>query len=178
MLKSLKVLNGRRTTIHRFEASDISDSYVQWLNDPVVTRYSNQRFFRHTYDSCCDYLNSFETSDNVFLKICSIDPVTMIGTMTAYVSIPHRTVDIGIMIGDRSVWGNGYGQDAWNTFLQWLGSLPTVRKVTGGAIRSNIAMLRIMERSGMTLEAIRPGQQLLDGVPEDVLYFGRFLGDT
>ena len=43
-----------------------------------------------------------------------------IGTMTAYISVHHGTVDVGIMIGAKSVWGEGYGQDAWNTFVNWL----------------------------------------------------------
>ena len=80
------------------------------------------------------------------------------------------------MVGLRSEWGQGYGQDAWNTLLTWLLDRDCVRKVTAGTMRCNLAMVRLMERSGMSLEAVRPQQELLDGVPQDLLYFGRFSG--
>jgi RimJ/RimL family protein N-acetyltransferase len=41
-------------------------------------------------------------------------------------------------------------------------------------MRCNAPMVKLMERSGMTLEAVRPQQELLDGVPQDMLYFGKF----
>jgi RimJ/RimL family protein N-acetyltransferase len=49
-----------------------------------------------------------------------------------------------------------------------------LRKVTGGAMRANVAMVRIMEKSGMTLEAVRGAQELLEGKPQDLLYYAKF----
>jgi len=98
----------------------------------------------------------------------------MVGTITAYVSMPHRTADMGIMIGDRSVWGKGVGQDAWAILLKWLLSHNGVRKVTGGTMRCNQGMVKIMERSGMMLESVRPKQELLNGIPVDLVYYGKF----
>ena len=94
--------------------------------------------------------------------------------MTAYVSPFHGTADVGIMVGRSSVWGRGIGQDAWETLLSWLFEQAKIRKVTAGTMRSNVAMVRIMERSGMMHEATRAGQELLDGIPQDLLYFAKF----
>jgi hypothetical protein len=41
-----------------FEAADINATYLGWLNDPEVTRYSNQRFHQHTPESCAANLES------------------------------------------------------------------------------------------------------------------------
>jgi hypothetical protein len=35
-------------------------------------------------------------------------------------------------------------------------------------------MQRLMERSGMMLEARRIGQEIIEGKPEDILYYARF----
>jgi RimJ/RimL family protein N-acetyltransferase len=66
------------------------------------------------------------------------------------------------------------GQDAWNTLLNWFIDERRVRKVTAGTMRCNAPMVKLMERSEMTLEAVRPQQELLDGVPQDMLYYGKF----
>jgi RimJ/RimL family protein N-acetyltransferase len=51
-----------------------------------------------------------------------------------------------------------------------------VRKVTGGTLRCNAAMVRIMQACGMQPDGVRAGQELVDGEPQDVLYFARFAG--
>ena len=81
---------------------------------------------------------------------------------------------MGILIGRRQAWGQGLGQDAWSTLMSWFLEEVKVRKATGGTIRSNLAMVRIMENSGMTLEAVRGGQELLEGKPQDLLYYAKF----
>lgn len=174
MLPPLDAVAGRLVVLRPFLASDVTNVYVSWLNDPQVVRFSNQRFRQHSLSSCLDYVSSFHGTANRFLKILRQEDGRMVGTMTAYAALHHGTVDMGIMVGCLSAWGQGIGQDAWNTLLHWLLSAGGVRKVTGGAMRSNQAMVRIMERSGMTLEAVRPGQEVLDGVPQDLVYFGKF----
>jgi RimJ/RimL family protein N-acetyltransferase len=42
----------RRLRLRPFQAADINDTYLGWLNDPEVTRFSNQRFHQHTAESC------------------------------------------------------------------------------------------------------------------------------
>lgn len=174
MHKGFTQITGRKVLLRRFLQSDITPEYISWLNDAEVVRYSNQRFIKHTELSCRAYCDSFLNTSNLFLTIRTLDADLAIGTMTAYFSLPHETVDIGILIGRKSVWGSGVGQDAWNTLVNWLIEDQRVRKVTAGTLSSNKAMIRIMERSGMHREAIRPKQELLDGEPLDLHYFGKY----
>jgi RimJ/RimL family protein N-acetyltransferase len=157
-----------------FTEADITEAYLGWLNDPVVTRYSNQRFVRHDRSSCLRYLASFTGSRNLFLSVERLDDNRAIGTMTAYVSEHHGTVDVGILIGDRSVWGKGCGQDAWDTLTGWLLAQPYVRKVTAGTLAANTGMIRLAEKSGMTFEGRRVRQEIVEGEEVDILHYGRF----
>lgn len=167
-------LQGELVTLSRFEPSLVDERYLGWLNDAEVLRFSNQRFRTHNRDNCLAYLKSFEGSDNLFLSVRRKDDALPIGTMTAYFSIAHGTVDIGIMIGERKVWGRGYGQDAWNTLQHALSNLDGIRKITAGTLASNSGMLNLMQRSGMHLEAVRKEQELVDGVPTDIHFYARF----
>ena len=146
--------------------------YISWLNDPEVVKYSNQRFIEHTEVSCRAYLESFMNTPNLFLMVRSLEDDLALGTMTAYVSLQHSTVDIGILIGQKSRWGNGIGYDAWQTLVNWFLEIRAIRKVTAGTIGSNKRMIRVMERSGMHCEAIRPKQEFFNGLYDDIHYFG------
>lgn len=163
-------LAGARVQLATFTGADIGAPYLGWLNDPQLMRYSNQRFRQHSEQSCRAYLASFAGTDNLFLAIRHEGQ--MIGTMTAYVSAVHGTVDMGLLIGAGRQ-GQGLGKDAWATLMAYL--LGTgLRKVTGGTLACNGAMLGVMRATGMQPDGVRRAQELVDGVPQDVLHFASF----
>jgi RimJ/RimL family protein N-acetyltransferase len=170
-------LKGNQIALKPFLVADINDAYINWLNDQAVVKFSNQRFLTHNYDSCLRYQASFNGTDNLFMAIRRISDDKLIGTLTAYVSKQHGTVDVGIMIGDKSAWGMGYGLDAWLTMTNWLLNRNDIRKLTAGALACNFGMIKLMERSGMVLEATRKFQEIVDGCPVDILYYAKFNGN-
>jgi RimJ/RimL family protein N-acetyltransferase len=167
-------LTTKRLRLRPFQTADITATYLGWLNDPSVTRFSNQRFFRHTSESSAAYLDRFEGSSNSFLLIEQRTDGRPIGTATVYRQVHHGTADIGLMLGERSCWGQGFGLEAWQVLLEALLAEPGLRKITGGTARPNRAMVRIMEQSGMELEAVRTRHELIEGQPVDLLYYARF----
>jgi [ribosomal protein S5]-alanine N-acetyltransferase len=174
MLEPMPELRTPRLRLRPFVAADIGPAYLGWLHDSEALRFSNQRFRSHTADSCAAYLASFEGSDNVFVSIRLAEGDQAIGTMTAYRSRHHGTADIGILLGERSAWGQGLGQEAWDAMLGWLAGLEGMRKLTCGTLAGNLPMRRLAERSGMTLEGVRRAQELVGGEPQDMLLFARF----
>lgn len=165
-------LTGNLVRLRKFSVDNITDEYIRWLNDPNVVKYSNQRFRQHNQETCLTYLKSFENSDHIFIAI--YQDLKFIGTMTAYISKIHQTADMGIMIGDRQYWGKGVGKDAWITLMQGLFDQFQLRKITGGTLRCNKAMVNIMISSGMQPDGIRIEQELVDGNPVDILHFAKF----
>lgn len=166
---------GAKVLLRPFTRNDISGEYLGWLNDPVTMRYSNQRFRRHDSQSSLSYLSTFEGSPNLFLAIDGANG-RRFGTMTAYVSPEHGSADLGILIGDRSAWGQGYGLDAWQTLMLLL-LRQGLRKVTGGTLDCNTGMLAIFTRSGMHFEGRRQRQEIVEGAEHDILYYARFADD-
>ena len=94
--------------------------------------------------------------------------------MTIYRNENHGTADIGLMMGNKSYWRQGLGLEAWRVVLKELLKEPSIRKVTGGTARPNTGMVKIMEQSGMKLEAVRHQQELIEGKPVDLLYYAKF----
>ena len=168
------VLQGEKVLLRQFVAADIDENYIAWLNDSDVVRFSNQRFLKHDRESCSRYLATFEETKNLFITVRRLSNDSALGTMTAYVSNHHGTVDVGIMIGDKSVWGHGCGQDAWNILISWLLERNDIRKVTAGTLACNTGMIKLMERSGMHYEATRKAQEKVNEEIVDILYYAKF----
>ena len=160
--------------ISQFTEDDITAEYIGWLNSPEVMRYSNQRFHKHDLKSCTRYFKSFDGTPNLFLSIRLRQDDVVIGTMTAYRNLHHATADVGIMIGSTIGTGRGFGVEAWKSLIGWLLVDGGARKVTAGTLACNHAMVRLAEKSGMTLEGTRLAQEIVDDQPQDMLLFGKF----
>ncbi len=167
-------LNTARLKLRPFLEADVTPNYLAWLQDPIVTRFSNQRFRLHTLASCLAYQQSFQANANCFLMVEYKENGTAIGTMTVYRAPQHGTADIGLMLGNRNYWRKGLGLEAWRAVLEELLQETDLRKVTGGAAKPNTGMVRIMEQSGMTLEAVRQRQEVIQGDAVDLVYYARF----
>ena len=178
MSARLPELRGEKVVLRPFAPEDITTDYVGWLNDRHVTRFSNQRFREHSFDSCRAYLASFEGTPNLFVSVRLASNGQAIGTMSAYRNLHHNTCDVGIMIGAREYWSGGYGQESWNLLLDWLLAREPdgggVRKVTAGTLACNGGMVKLMERSGMTRTPSRGAQEIVEGEPQDIVLYGRF----
>lgn len=168
-------LQGLRVHLRAMRASDIGDTHLGWLQDPEVVRFSNQRFATHSLESCRRYLESFEGGPHLYASIRRSADDRALGTLTAYRSRPHGTADIGILLGERSVWGQGFGGEAFALLADWLAAQPGMRKLTCGTLACNPGMRRIAERAGFHEEGRRRAQEIVDGRAEDIVYFARFV---
>lgn len=167
---------GLKVVMQKFGETDLTDQYIGWLNDPVTMRFSNQRFLRHDRRSCERYLATFKDSPNLFYSVRDKATCNAIGTLTAYVSTVHGTADMGILIGNSSAQGKGFGLDAWMTLMTHLQDQCNIRKITAGTLACNTAMLRLAAKAGMVPDGQRKLQEVVDGVPQDMLYFAKFAG--
>ncbi|MBI4615899.1 MAG: GNAT family N-acetyltransferase [Planctomycetes bacterium] len=170
-------IEGPSLALVPFGDRSITEEYLGWLNDPDLMRYSQQRFRRHTAESCREYLRSFQGSPNFFWSVIRRADSLAVGTMTAYVEPEHGCADIGILIGHPGIRGHGGGREAWGLGMAFLFEHRGMRKVTGGTVAANVPMVRIFLHWGMRLEGIRRDQQLIDGCPTDVLLFGTLAGE-
>jgi RimJ/RimL family protein N-acetyltransferase len=168
-----------RLRIVPFSEKYLTPRYVDWLNDPMVVRYSEQRHKKHTLESCRQYWQSFIDSPHIFWAMTAIEPpLGHIGNMNAYIDTANSVADVGILIGERTVWGKGYGLEAWVAVCNYLLRDVGMRKVTAGTITANKGMMRIMEKAGMVADGRRIRQCLVDGAEVDVIHAALFKTKT
>lgn len=171
------VLETHRLRLEPFAEAHLTERYVRWLGDPAVMKYSEQRFRTHTLASNREYWASFVGTPNLFYAVVAKDgELGHIGNLNVYVDVRHGSADIGILVGDPKSWGKGYGAEAWAAMLQHLLRDRGLRKVTGGCVANNEAMVRIMKRCGMVEDGRRVRQYVYDGEEVDVVYYASFSG--
>ncbi len=173
-IKGLFPIIAGEIKLRLFREDDITDSYVSWLNDPEVVKYSNQRFRVHSIATSTEYFLTFEGGSSIFLAVVARDGGQVFGTMTIHCIPQHEIADVGILIGEREYWGKGIGKSAWGAVLELLSNDACVRKVTGGTLSCNFGMIKIMKDTGMQEDGVRIAQELVDGQAHDIVHFAKF----
>ncbi len=166
-----------RLRIVPFAERHLTERYVSWLNDPIVVRFSQQRFRAHTLRSCREYWESFRGSDDEFWAVEARDPeLGHIGNLTISRDVRHGVADIAILIGERRVWGAGLGHEAWIAMCDDL-FRRGVRKITAGTLSTNDRMLSLMRRAGMVPDGVRHRHEIFEGREVDLVFAALFRED-
>lgn len=141
---------------------------VKWLNDPDIVQFSEQRHRKHDEESQAHYIDN---GPDVFREIHAGQ--SFIGTITASIDKNNSVANVGILIGEKSEWGKGYGTEAWRAFCEQL-LRHGIRKIEAGAMACNFGMMHIFRKTGMHEEAVIPYHFLLDGKLIDMVQWGKF----
>lgn len=169
------IIEAKRLRIVPFSEEQLTPRYISWLNDPEVVRFSKQRRHTHTLESCSEYLESFKGTPNFFWAILARDhQLEHIGTMNAYIDTVNLVADVGIMIGEKRVWGAGYGSEALSAVCNYLIKEVGTKKVTVGTLSENKAMISIARNAGMVEDGRRIHQEIFEDSEVDILHFAMF----
>lgn len=165
----------RRLSIVPFAERFLTPQYVGWLNDSEVVRFSTQRQRVHTLESCRRYWRSYDGTPHYFWALLERERGRgHIGNMNAYIDRHDQVADLGILMGDKNVWGQGYGREAWLAVCGYLFQYAGIRKITAGTCALNAAMVALMRTTGMVEDGRRVRQTLVDGREADIIYAALF----
>src|SRR5947208_2791748 len=115
------MLQGKLVRLRPLEPEDV-DRYVAWFNDAEVTLFLSQRY-PWSRAAELEFLRQRSTKpmglDDLALAIERLDGLHIGSVGIHGVHAEDRKATFGIVIGDKSCWGQGYGTDATRTILRF-----------------------------------------------------------
>jgi diamine N-acetyltransferase len=104
------MITGKRIYLRAWERADLA-TFVRWFNDPEVTIYLSNAYpavsmeqEEHFYDNPHEGERRYgivTREGDVFIGSCSIH----------YVNTQNRSCEVGIVIGEKAYWNQGYGRE-------------------------------------------------------------------
>lgn len=144
------VLQGKRITLRGPGMQDAQNVF-HWERDNEVWRYDPYRPYSRTM---AEFLPTFERNyvrgnGRQFWFIIEDEQHSPIGTIT-YFNIDLRTgqIEIGLGLGEKSRWGQGYGPDAIETLTRYLLTFPNVQRVYAETAQANHPARRAFTKAG------------------------------
>ncbi|MCX8003947.1 MAG: GNAT family N-acetyltransferase [Burkholderiaceae bacterium] len=175
-LAALTCLRRHDVELFGLEPDGVTENYVAWLNDPAVNRYLEARFVRHTLESTRRFVQAVaDSDDSILFGIRYVPEGRHVGNIKlGPIDCNHRRAEIGLLIGERCLWGRGIAANAIELATRYAFDSLGLLKVTAGCYASNVGSRRAFEKAGFVVEAVRRRHFLLNGVPEDALLLARW----
>ena len=156
-------------TIAPFTDHHLTRRYVDWLNDPEVTKFSEQRHIEHTQGSCMEYVLKMRKQG---LLWAILKGKQHIGNISAHLDEPNWNADISILIGEGR--GEGIGTDAFQQVCAHLKHIG-YRRLTCGCMARNKPMIAIAKKNGFHIEGNRPAHFLVNKIGVALVEMGKFV---
>jgi len=114
------MIYGTRTRLRRIERTDIP-TFVRWFNDPEVRQFLmlNRPISRDQEEEWYERQLKDKNSEIFAIEIAQGDEVgTHIGNIGLHnLDGVNRSAELGIVIGEKAYWNQGYGSDAIRALL-------------------------------------------------------------
>ena len=125
--------------------------WVKWLNDKNVTKYSEQRFAKHTLSSQKNFLrqkikdkNSYIFKilfKNIFIGVIELGKIDFI----------HSNCEIMYFIGEKIYWSKGIATEAINLALKYAKNLK-IKKIYAGVYSNNLPSIKVLMKNKFKIE--------------------------
>ncbi len=150
----MTVLQSTRLILRAVDASDLNQTYLEWLNDPEINRFLETRFIPQSVEALRSYWqNHHHDNSSPWFAITLLDSKKHIGNIKiGPIHWLHRTADISLFIGEKSCWGKGYASEAIALIRDWAFQELDLQKLSAGIYSGNIGSRRAFEKCGFELE--------------------------
>ncbi len=167
-------IDGQLLSLRDFRASDLSDEYQRWLSDGEVIRYIDSRFTPPSREALEGYVRKVQADGRtLFFAMDAKDTGRLIGTVKlGPIHLVHRYADLGILIGNKSYWGRGFGTEAIALVTRFAFDRLNLHKVTANCYAPNAGSLAAFKKAGYVVEGHRLSHCFLDGEYVDFLHLG------
>ena len=132
------------------DPADVGQYYVTWMNDEEVVRYLESRWYTHTLDSIRDYVRHMNESPTDYLYgIFMTETNQHIGNIKiGEVNQIHKFANIGLLIGEKSCQGRGFGTQAIILATEIAFRELHLNSLTAGIYGSNQSSYRAFLKAG------------------------------
>lgn len=144
------------------------DRFVAWLNDEQargglgsihpVSRLAEEEYLR----------TQLKKQDQVFLSIVEKASGRHIGSTGLHGINPvHRHCTFGLLIGDRTAWGKGYGTETTRLMVDYAFRKLNLNRVELHVFSYNTRAIAVYEKAGFVREGVLRQYQYHDGAYHD-----------
>jgi diamine N-acetyltransferase len=165
------MIQGQKTILRAIEREDLL-TFVRWFNDPEVRQYlamympmsmaEEEKWFERQLEDQNRRIFAIETEDGAHIGNIGLEDFDW----------KNRHAELGIVIGEKEYWSQGYGSDAIRALLGFAFGEMNLHRVQLQAHDSNARAIRCYEKCGFKHEGRQREALFQNGRYHDTLIMG------
>ena len=164
-----------RLLLYAMTAEHCSEQYRSWLHDKEVTRFLETGMFPTSIEQLQAFVHDISQKPVLFLAIYTKTDNKHIGNVKIdSINRIHGTAEYGILMGDKTAWGKGYGREASEVLFDHCFKRLHLRKITLGVVADNTAAVQLYYKMGFELEGTYKQHCFYDGAYRDIFRMAIF----
>jgi RimJ/RimL family protein N-acetyltransferase len=165
-------LGSGAVTLRPLVAADADGPYLGWFNDAEVCRWNAHHVRPYTREMALEYIAAAQGDGPDLVLAIEVQGAHVGNVSLQEVRPLHRTADLAIVVGDRTVWGTGVGAAAAALVVDHGFGAMNLHRITAATFAENVAMRRLAEKLGMVQEGVRREALFKHGRHHDVIEYG------
>lgn len=167
-------IKAKRTYLKTLKETDISQRYINWLNDPQVNIFLSTRNIKQDFKSVQNYIRSFNGCSNklllgIFLKKTNFH----IGNITfSPIDWMNNYSALGICIGDKKYWKKGLAREALIIAIKFGFKKLQLHRLEAGVNSMNKESLKLFQSLGFKKEGVLRQRDKINNTYLDGIYMG------
>lgn len=173
-------LAGERLFLSPIRVLDAS-KYVHWLNDPEIAEnlMVSRPLTLLKEEAMIERMAKADPRESIVVGIWQKDPQRLIGGLGLHdVSQRHQFAEIGVFIGEKDLWGQGYGPEAMRLLITYAFNTMNLRKVTINYYERNERAGRVYTKIGFKEIGRYRAHRFIDGKWWDEVIMELFREET
>lgn len=163
MQKKIEIKIDDQIYLRTLFASDVTQDYVGWLNDYEVTKYTEQKNFKHSHSSTLEFVEQKVLSKKdilfgIFFKSRHIGNIKL-GPINWF----HSSAEVSFFIGDKNFWGYGIASKCVKSLVNYAVGDLNLKKINAGYYQENLGSAKVFKKCGFSIEGIQAKNILFEG---------------
>jgi RimJ/RimL family protein N-acetyltransferase len=170
-------LAGARARLRPLVSADVDGPYLAWFNDREVCRLNSHHVFPYTRTEALAWIAALSERPDALVLAIELDNRHVGNVSLQGIDPVGRSAELAIVLGDRSVWGDGIGGEAAELLVAHGFRALNLHRIACATVAANHGMRRLAERLGMTQEGVRRDAVWTDGSYHDIVEYGLLTGE-
>jgi len=142
-------IQGQKIYLRILSGEDSLSSYIRWMNDEEVMRFTESKGRKYSIQDLKEYIRAMSDSKNKLFGIFLRENDRHIGNIKIGNIHPiHKRADIGLIIGEKDLWGKGLGQEAIALVTEHAFSVLKLKTVYAGVLSNNVGSYKAFLKAG------------------------------
>jgi RimJ/RimL family protein N-acetyltransferase len=173
-MSNIVFLKGQRIYLRALMEKDLTDAYLQWLNDEEVCAGNSHAIFPNTEYKMKAYFESLKNgAQQVVLAIIHTESEKHIGNVALQnINWISRSAEFAILLGNKDYWGGGFGTEAAKLIVEYGFRRLNLHRVYCGTIQGNKSMIKLASKLNMKEEGKRRDAIYKNGSYLDIIEYG------